>query len=253
MDLEALIFDVDGTLANTEKDGHLQAFNMAFEQMGLDWFWSNEMYHHLLSVTGGKERIKFYLDSYKEDFYHDNLDSFISEIHKQKTNNYVELISNGLVPLRVGVKRLIDEAMSQKLRLAIATTTTPANVDALITSTLGQEYMSSFEVIGAGDVVPKKKPAADIYNYVLDKMNLEPCQTLAIEDSRNGLLSASSAGIESVLTVNEYTNEDNLDKALVVLDHLGDKDNKFSLISGDATKRTLVDIEYLRELHAKNC
>jgi len=253
MRLEALIFDVDGTLANTEKDGHLKAFNMAFEQMGLDWYWSNKMYHHLLTVTGGKERIKFYLESYNKDFYHDNLDSLINQIHKQKTANYVELIGQGLVPLRVGVKRLIDEALSKGIPLAIATTTTPANVDALINSTLGNEYMANFEFIGAGDMVAKKKPAADIYTYVLEKMDLEPCQTLAIEDSLNGLLSASSAGIESVMTVNEYTNDHNLDGALVVLDHLGDKDNKFSLISGDITNKTLVDVDYLRELHAKNC
>ena len=253
MELEALIFDVDGTLANTEKDGHLQAFNIAFEQMGLDWFWSNKLYHQLLSVTGGKERIKFYLETYNKDFHHDDMDNFIVEIHKQKTINYVELISNGSVPLRVGVKRLIDEAISSDLRLAIATTTTPANVDALITSTLGDDYMSVFEVIGAGDIVEQKKPSADIYNYVLGKMELEPCQALALEDSRNGLLSACSAGIESVLTVNEYTNEHNLEEALVVLDHLGDENNNFSLISGDATDRIIVDIDYLRELHAKNC
>jgi len=253
MELEALIFDVDGTLANTEKDGHLRAFNIAFEQMGLDWYWSNDLYHQLLSVTGGKERIKFYLDTYNKDFHHDDLDKFIADIHKQKTINYVELISNGLVPLRVGVKRLIDEVISSDLRLAIATTTTPANVDALITSTLGDEYMSAFEVIGAGDIVEQKKPSADIYNYVLREMNLEPCQTLAFEDSRNGLLSASSAGIESVLTINEYTDNHNLDGALVVLSHLGDKNNNFSMIEGDVTDKKLVDIDYLRELHAKNC
>lgn len=253
MDLKALIFDVDGTLANTERDGHLQAFNIIFERLGLDWYWSNELYHKLLNVTGGKERIKYYLDTYKNDFYHDDLENFIADIHRQKTDIYVELISTGLVPLRVGVKRLIDEASSSGLRLAIATTTSPENVEALIVNTLGKKYMSLFEVIGAGDVVTLKKPAGDIYNYVLNEMKIDPTQALAFEDSRNGLLSASSAGIDSVITVNEYTNGHNFDEALVVLDHLGDENNNFSLIKGDTTHSKFVDVEYLRELNAKNC
>ncbi len=250
MALEALIFDVDGTLANTERDGHLKAFNLAFEELGLDWHWSNEIYHQLLNVTGGQLRIKYYLKKYKPRFGHQHLDDFVASIHQLKTKIYVRLMAQGAVPLRTGVKRLFNEARKANLRLAIATTTTPANVDALIANTLGVEALDWFEVIGAGNIVPKLKPAGDIYTYVLKQMNLDPTRCLAFEDSHNGIISATQAGLKTIITVNEYTNKHEFDGALVVLDHLGDKDKPFNLIKGDATNAICVDVAYLRELYA---
>ncbi|BBB22493.1 HAD family hydrolase [Abyssogena phaseoliformis symbiont OG214] len=253
MALEALIFDVDGTLANTERDGHLKAFNLAFKELGLDWHWSNEAYHELLNVTGGQLRIKYYLKKYNPIFEHQYLDDFVASIHQLKTKIYVSLMDEGAVPLRIGVKRLFNEARKANLRLAIATTTTLANVDALIANTLGAEALDWFEVVGAGNITPKLKPAGDIYTYVLKQMNLDPTKCLAFEDSHNGIISATQAGLKTIITVNEYTDKHEFDGALVVLDHLGDKDKPFSLIKGNTTNATCVDVAYLRELHATYC
>jgi beta-phosphoglucomutase-like phosphatase (HAD superfamily) len=167
-ELKALIFDVDGTLADTERDGHRVAFNQAFADAGLDWDWSVEVYGDLLSVTGGKERIRFYLEKYQSDFSIDgDLTEFIISLHKQKTNHYLALLQQGKIPLRPGVERLLHEAREAGLTLGIATTTTPANVSYLLESTLGADSLAWFDVIAAGDIVPDKKPAADIFVLAL--------------------------------------------------------------------------------------
>ncbi len=253
MTLQALIFDVDGTLANTERDGHLVAFNLAFEELGLDWVWSNELYHELLDVTGGQLRIKYYLKKYNPDFMHDDLDSFVASIHALKTKIYVRLMDEGAVPLRPGVERLFHEARAAGLRLAIATTTTPANVDALIANTLGREALDWFEVIGAGNVVPNLKPAGDIYHWVLEQMNLDPKNAIAFEDSHNGIVSATDANLKTLITTNEYTESHQFDHAMVILNNLGEPNKPFTMIEGDTTDATYVNVDYLRELHAKHC
>jgi HAD superfamily hydrolase (TIGR01509 family) len=253
MALEVLIFDVDGTLANTERDGHLVAFNLAFKELGLDWQWSNELYHELLNVTGGQLRIKYYLKKYNTEFKHDDLDNFVASIHKLKTSIYVRLMDKGAVPLRPGVERLFNEARAAGLRLAIATTTTPANVDALIANTLGKEALDWFEVIGAGDVVPNLKPAGDIYTYVLKQMGIDANKCLAFEDSHNGIISATEAGLKALITVNEYTNTHEFDGACAVLNNLGEEDQPFEMIKGNTTASKFVDVDYLRELHAQHC
>ncbi|SMN15701.1 Hypothetical protein CbbY [uncultured Candidatus Thioglobus sp.] len=253
MALEVLIFDVDGTLANTEKDGHLVAFNLAFKELGLDWEWSNELYHELLNVTGGQLRIKYYLKKYKSDFQHNDLDNFVASIHKLKTSIYVRLMDEGAVPLRPGVERLFNEARAAGLRMAIATTTTPANVDALIANTLGKEALDWFEVIGAGDVVPNLKPAGDIYTYVLEAMNIDADKCLAFEDSYNGIISATQAGLKTLITVNEYTDTHEFEGACAILSNLGEPDQPFEMIKGNSTESTFVDVAYLQELHAQHC
>lgn len=252
MVLEALIFDVDGTLANTERDGHLVAFNEAFKELELDWFWSHSLYHKLLDVTGGQLRIKHYLKTYRPDFECEDVDALAKEVHALKTKIFVHLVDTGAIPLRTGVARLLNEAHSTGLRLAIATTTTPANVDALITHTLGADVLDWFEVIGAGDVVLNLKPAGDIYHYVLKKMNLNPNQAIAFEDSHNGIVASSDAKLNTLITVNEYTKTHQFDGAMAVLNHLGEPDNKpFTILKGEQTKHTYVNVDYLRELHAK--
>jgi HAD superfamily hydrolase (TIGR01509 family) len=253
MALQALIFDVDGTLANTERDGHLVAFNLAFKELGLDWVWSNELYHELLNVTGGQLRIKYYLKKYNTEFHHDDLDNFVASIHKLKTSIYVRLMDEGAVPLRLGVARLFQEARTAGLRMAIATTTTPANVVALISNTLGEEALGWFEVIGAGDIVPNLKPAGDIYSYVLDQMNLDASECIAFEDSRNGIVSATHANLKTIITVNEYTDTHDFTGAIVILNNLGEQDQPFEMIQGNPTESTFVDVSYLQELHAQHC
>jgi len=247
-DLQALIFDVDGTLADTERDGHRISFNRAFAEAGLDWEWSVELYGKLLSVTGGKERILHYIEQHLPGFTRpEPLKEFIAGLHFAKTKHYVGLLAEGGIPLRPGVKRLLSEAKAAGLRLVIATTTTPANVTALLESVL-PEGQSWFEVIGAGDIVPAKKPAPDIYDYVLKEMQLSPEQCIAFEDSRQGLRSSLGANLKTIVTVNSYTAQQEFTDAALVVDQIGEPDSPFTVLSGNVGTKTYLDLELVRSL-----
>lgn len=249
--LKALLFDVDGTLADTERDGHRPAFNAAFADAGLDWEWSEELYGKLLAVTGGKERIRFYLDKFNTGFETPaDLDGFIAGLHKAKTQHYLAMLGRGAIPLRPGVKRLIDEARAKGLRLGIVTTTTPENVTTLLGSTLGPESESWFDVIAAGDIVPAKKPAPDIYDWAMEQLGLNPDQCLALEDSANGVKSVLGAGIRSlVVTVNGYTQDEDVSGASLVVDQLGEHGSPCRVLSGQDTALTQIDVDVLCRLH----
>lgn len=248
--LEALLFDVDGTLADTERDAHRVAFNMAFKNAGLDWDWTVPLYGELLAITGGKERIKHYIDNYLDGFeYEGDLRAFIRQLHESKTDSYVKVLSDGNIELRPGVERLLREARSADLRLAIATTTTPENVEVLITQTLGEDALNWFEVIAAGDVVPSKKPAPDIYIYAMAKMDLTPEQCLAFEDSENGIHATKGANLTTIITTNGYTKSHDFSGAALVIDQLGEPDDPFEVISGDANGHTYFDVSLARKIH----
>lgn len=254
MQLKALLFDVDGTLADTERDGHRVAFNMAFRDAGLDWNWTPQLYGELLAVTGGKERIAFYLEKYRPEVLRTkDLATCISGLHAAKTERYLALLSDGKIPLRPGVARLLDDARSAGIRLAIATTTTPANVSALLQQTLGEESESWFEVIGAGDIVASKKPAPDIYEWVLSQMSLAPGECMVLEDSENGVKSAYDAGLRSILvTVNAYTKQQNFSYAPYVIDHLGDPGVPVHVLRGKIQAPEYIGIDELRRLHVNS-
>lgn len=221
MKLEALIFDVDGTLAETERDGHRVAFNAAFDAAGLGWHWDVETYGRLLAITGGKERMLSWWQEHDPVVADRELAQRaerVKALHADKTLRYTALVAAGRVRLRPGIAALIDAARATGLRLAIATTTTPDNVTALLRHTLGDAALTWFEVIGAGDVVAAKKPAPDIYHWVLERLQLGPEAALALEDSANGLVAARAAGLPCVVSPSVYTRGDVLDGALAVVD-----------------------------------
>jgi beta-phosphoglucomutase-like phosphatase (HAD superfamily) len=252
-ELKALLFDVDGTLADTERDGHRVAFNRAFADAGLDWHWSVEDYGWLLQVTGGKERMRFFIDQRNPPLPGGvDIDRMIIDLHMAKTGHYTRLLGEGRIPLRPGIEPLLREAREQKMRIAIATTTTPENVTALLRNTLGPESIDWFEVIGAGDIVPHKKPAGDIYTWVMEKMKLPPGECLAFEDSENGVLAVQDAGIRAmIITINGYTADHDFDGATTVIDTLcGDGQAPLHLLAGFDPQTGCIDIAAARRVHA---
>ena len=220
MTIKAIIFDVDGTLADTE-DGHRKSFNNAFAECGLDWNWDVALYDKLLKVTGGKERIKYFVESFLSGFtMPEDFEEFVKQLHRVKTAHYTAMLREGHIPLRPGIGQLIHEAHSAGITLAIATTTTPENVSALLETGLGKNWEDFFAANGCGDIVPHKKPAPDIYFWVLDKLGLSAADCIALEDSENGLRSSLAAGIKTFVTKNNYTRNQNFAGAAGVFDDL---------------------------------
>jgi len=222
MTIKAIILDVDGTLADTE-DGHRKSFNKAFAENGLDWNWDVALYDKLLKVTGGKERIKYFVESFLTGFTKpENFDDFVKHLHKMKTAHYTKMLREGHIPLRPGIKQLIEDARQAGLKLAIATTTSPENVSALLEVGLGKNWADYFAANGCGDIVPHKKPAPDIFFWVLDKLKIAPQDCIALEDSSNGLRSSLGAGIKTYITTNNYTRNQDFTGAAGVFDDLRD-------------------------------
>ena len=224
--MKAIIFDCDGVLADTERDGHRVAFNKAFAKKGLPIEWSVELYGELLEVAGGKERMRHYFDNY--GWPHDvaDKDTLIKELHKLKTDYFMEIIETGQLPLRPGVARLVDEAIAANIALAICSTSHERAVNLVAEVLLGPERKAHFNTILAGDVVSKKKPDPEIYLMALEKAGLEPDECLVIEDSKNGVVAAHAAGIRIVATTNFYTEKEDLSLADMVVTCLGDLDGE---------------------------
>ncbi|MDE2118535.1 MAG: HAD-IA family hydrolase [Betaproteobacteria bacterium] len=225
MTLKAIIFDVDGTLADTE-DAHRIAFNKAFAESHLGWNWDAALYDKLLKVTGGKERIKYFVETCLPGFQKPaDYDGFVKHLHAVKTGHYNAMLREGRIPLRPGIKRLIAEAKQAGLKLAIATTTSPENVATLLRQGLGNNGEALFDAIGCGDIVPHKKPAPDIYYWVLQQLHLNASDCIALEDSENGLRSSLAAGIKTFVIVNHYTRNQDFTGAAAVFDDLNDPES----------------------------
>jgi len=206
MTLKALLWDVDGTLAETEDDGHRVAFNRAFAEAGLAWHWDTALYGELLAVTGGKERLLAWWRCIDPDVAATaEAAATVRRLHARKTAFYVDLLARGGVALRPGVAALLAQAQAAGLQQAIATTTTLDNVTQLIDVTLGARGHRLFTVVGAGDVVARKKPAPDIYTWVLARLGLDAADCLAIEDSAVGVAAAQAAGVPVLLTRSRFS------------------------------------------------
>jgi HAD superfamily hydrolase (TIGR01509 family) len=248
--LQAVIFDVDGTLAETELAGHRVAFNCAFEQFGIPWHWSPERYGELLTVTGGKERIRHFVAEHDPQRLEcSDFDQWVAALHQRKSEIYSELVLAGAIALRPGVARLINELRAAGVRIAIATTTTPSSLNSLIKANFGREMSALFEVIGAGDLVANKKPAPDVYQWVLNQLQLPPQACLAIEDSFPGLCAARAAGLPSLITINAYTADDDFNGALSVVSDLGERSAPARFIAGLPLTGPFVDLAQLRAWH----
>jgi HAD superfamily hydrolase (TIGR01509 family) len=247
--LKALIFDVDGTLADTES-AHRQAFNAAFRDVGLDWHWSESLYAGLLDVTGGKERLQHYwqlVDPRQAGASHAR--STIDAVHAIKTRHYDALAGAGQLPLRPGILRLIRAAGEAGMAVAIATTTTPANIDALLRMPFGGNWRSLFAAVCDAASAANKKPAPDVYLAALDKLTLRAGDCLAFEDSHNGLRAACAAGIPTIVTPTAYTRGHEFGGALMQRPHLGDPEHPLDKpVPG--THQRWVDLAALRSWHA---
>lgn len=224
-EIKALIFDQDGVIIDTERDGHRVAFNQTFKEFGYGFQWDVEKYHELLRVAGGKERMRHYLhtEGFGLEVKPEEEDELIKRMHKRKTAIFIELIEAGKLPLRPGVKRLMKEAMEEGLMLGICTTSNERAARAIAYDILKE---IRFDFVLAGDVVSKKKPDPEIYNLALQKRGLKPEECIVIEDSRNGILAAKAAGMHVAATTNIYTEREDLSEADIVVTSLGDPDGE---------------------------
>ena len=222
--LKALVFDVDGTLADTEM-AHLAAFNQAFVEEGLDWRWDVAEYTKLLEISGGKERMLHYWKQVHpdvQDIDGGGLKDTIDRLHAMKTAAYENAVQSGAVQLRPGVLALIHSAHAAGLRLAIATTTSPVNIAVLLRNAIGPDWKDLFVVIEDASTAPKKKPHPQVYTQTLTRLALNGADCLAFEDSANGLNAAKSAGLPVIVTPNSFTAHHDFTGALKVLPDLGD-------------------------------
>ena len=221
--MKALIFDCDGVLVDTERDGHRVAFNRAFAEAGVDSEWSVERYGELLKIGGGKERMKHYFEQYGWP-PGTTAETLIPELHKRKTAIFTGLIADGGLPLRPGVTRIVDEAHAAGVRLGVCTTSDPKSVDSVL-DLMGGKRKSYFEIVLAGDMVSKKKPDPEIYKLAKQRFGLDGRECVVIEDSRNGLLAAIGAGMPCLITKSAYTQDEDFHEAARVVPELGDGAN----------------------------
>ena len=229
-EIKAIIFDQDGVIIDTERDGHRVAFNETFKEFGFDAEWDVEYYHELLQIAGGKERMKHHLETkgFGVEVAPEEVDELIKKLHKRKTEIFVELITSGKLPLRPGVKRVMLEAMAAGLIVGVCTTSNEKAANAVAHGVLKD---IKFAFVLAGDIVKKKKPDPEIYNLALEKTGLEPEECMVVEDSHNGVLAAKAAGMHCIATTNGYTENEDLNQADIIVSCLGDPDGEKGTLS----------------------
>ncbi|MGH3779321.1 MAG: HAD-IA family hydrolase [Pseudonocardiaceae bacterium] len=240
--LRAVIFDVDGTLADTERDGHRVAFNAAFEAAGLNYRWSVEEYGELLATTGGRRRIKQYLQSNG----HSATDAaaLAAELHADKTRRFVALVRTGAMQARPGAAELIDALRAEEMAVAVATTGTGDWVLPLLDGLFG---IDAFDVVVTGSDVTDLKPDPAVYLETLVRLGLTAAEAVAVEDSANGVQAAASAGLRCVAVVNGYTRDQDMSGAIAVLDDLA-RPGGVSVLRGDPQLGNGLTVAALRRL-----
>lgn len=255
MTLRALLFDLDGTLADTERLGHRPAYNRAFRKLGLSFRWGPKLYRKLLKHTGGQERLLHYLKRYQPELGEHaaaaatDASAWARAVHELKSRYFRRLVRRGRVPLRPGVARLMHEARADGVRIAIVTSASRATLRPFLRYVLGPERVGDIELMICGEDVARKKPAPDLYLLALERLRLAPADCLAIEDSASGLAAAAAAGIPTVITTNDNTAHEEFDGALLVTDTLGEPDAPATVLHGTldggyisvATLRRLAD------------
>lgn len=251
----ALIFDCDGVLADTERDGHLPAFNLTFADAGVPIHWSQEEYGHLLAIGGGKERLAtvftpVFVETARLPTDPQEQKELVAAWHKTKTAHYTAMVAAGVMPARPGIARIVEEAAARGWRLAVASTSAEASVRAVLEHAVGVERARDFAVF-AGDVVPAKKPAPDIYLLAMRELGLGPQDAVVVEDSANGLQAALGAGLHTVVTVSSYTADEDFTGASLVVTSLGDlPDDPATVLSDPRDLRPVgeVHLSHLEQL-----
>lgn len=247
--MKALLWDVDGTLAETERDGHRVAFNQAFEALGLPWRWDAPRYGELLAVTGGRERLLADMATRSDaPVTADEREALARELHALKNRRYADLVRTGGLPLRPGVRELIDEAAAQGLRQAITTTTSRSNVDALLGVHLGPRWQQRFDAVICGEDVQRKKPDPEVFRLALQALGLPPLATLALEDSPGGVAAARAADVPVVVTRSVYFERTTLEGAIAIGPGMHQRPGWQPALAGDAGRVTVDD---LRSWHAQ--
>jgi HAD superfamily hydrolase (TIGR01509 family) len=253
--MSALIFDCDGVLADTERYGHLPAFNQTFREFGLKLEWSEEEYGRKLQIAGGKERMASELtpefiraNNLPED--PEALAGQVAAWHKRKTAIYTEMVAAGKLPPRPGVTRIIRAAQDAGWKMAVASTSAEPSVRAILDNAAGPERAARFDAVLAGDIVAHKKPAPDIYLLALERLGVDPDQALVIEDSRNGLEAAGAAGLRCLVTVNGYTEKEDFSEAILVVSSLGDPDGEKTTVMANRSFSRLGSFVTVADLEA---
>ncbi|MBD3266600.1 HAD-IA family hydrolase [bacterium] len=238
--LEAVVFDMDGVIAETEGEGHRVAFNEVFKAEGIKAEWDYDTYGELLKISGGKERMRSYFREHEGlTVPEDEWDDYIAALHRKKTLIFQDLIKNGKIPPRPGVRDFVQSIINSRVYLALATTSNEKAAHTLITSLLGKQIHNKFDAILAGDVVHRKKPDPEIYNLAVERLEIDPAKSFVIEDTRNGLEAALSAGFHVCVTSSAYTKHEDFTGAAFVVD---------DLLSGNITVEKLD--RYIQEKHS---
>jgi len=253
--VNSLIFDCDGVLSDTERYGHLPAFNQTFIEFGLPVQWSEEEYGRRLRIGGGKERMASLLtpEFRREAGLPDDHESQLAEVarwHTRKTAIYTAMVADGKLPARPGIARIIREAQDAGWTLAVASTSAEPSVLAILECAVGKERADRFDLVLAGDIVARKKPAADIYLLALERLGAPPAEVLVVEDSRNGLLAATGAGLRCAMTINAYTEEEDHGEAILVVTSLGDPGGERTRVIANRSRARPGDYITLGDLEA---